>query len=556
MKPTDLRTIPETFQEQARAHAHKTALIYLGTHYSYQRILEWALSFARSLADMGVQPEDRVIIYLPNSPQWIVSWLGILMRGASAVPITPIYTPSDLHYIANDSGASAIVCLDTNYGYVSQVFPETGIKAVIHTNTADLLPWWKRAFGILFDKLPTGKVSREAFSVPFRKTLRPKSQMPSGAKPTGEEMAVLLYTGGTTRSPKGVPISQRHFLEALYEHFEIIEKAVPWGENVLLQGAPLFHIIGHVFGIGPLIICGDTICLLPRMNLDGLMDTVQRHRAKSISGVPALYRMILDHDRLESYDLSSLCYCFSGGDVLPNETARRWLERFGVPISSGYGSTETVGGISMSPPDPKMPAQAVGKVMRHKTVRIVDPASLQEVSMGIPGEALVTSDPMVTHYWNKPEETEEAFIELDGLRWYRTGDILSEDEEGYFYFVDRTVDTIKHKGYRVSASEIEAVLQEHPAVVASCVVGIPDEKVGNRIKAYVVLREDIKGMTGYDLIRWCRETLVSYKIPHYIEFRDMLPKSKVGKLLRREIRSEERKRLEKGKWEDAADESA
>jgi long-chain acyl-CoA synthetase len=203
-----------------------------------------------------------------------------------------------------------------------------------------------------------------------------------------------------------------------------------------------------------------------------------------------------------------------------------------------------------------MPAQAVGKVMRHKTVRIVDPASLQEVSMGTPGEVLVRSDPMVTHYWNKPEETEEAFIELDGHRWYRTGDILSEDEEGYFYFVDRTVDTIKHKGYRVSASEIEAVLLEHPAVVASCVVGIPDEKVGNRIKAYVVLREDIKGMTGYDLIRWCRETLVSYKIPHYIEFRDMLPKSKVGKLLRREIRSEERKRLEKGKWEDAAGESA
>jgi long-chain acyl-CoA synthetase len=158
---------------------------------------------------------------------------------------------------------------------------------------------------------------------------------------------------------------------------------------------------------------------------------------------------------------------------------------------------------------------------------------------------------MVTHYWNKPEETKEAFVALDGKLWYRTADIVSRDQDGYLYFVDRTVDTIKHKGYRISASEIEAVLQEHPAVVSSCVVGIPDPRLGDRIKAYVVLKEDIKGMTGYDLIRWCRDKLVSYKVPHYIEFRDMLPKSKVGKLLRREIRSEEKKRLEKGKWDEA-----
>jgi long-chain acyl-CoA synthetase len=161
-----------------------------------------------------------------------------------------------------------------------------------------------------------------------------------------------------------------------------------------------------------------------------------------------------------------------------------------------------------------------------------------------PGELLVHSEDMVTSYLNKPEETKESFIDLDGKLWYRTSDVMSLDEEGNLYFVDRTVDTIKHKGYRVSASEIEAVLQEHPAVIGTCVVGIPDEKVGERIKAYVVLKEDIKGITGYDLIKWCRKQLVSYKIPQYIEFRDMLPKSKVGKLLRREIRDEEKRRAE------------
>jgi long-chain acyl-CoA synthetase len=200
----------------------------------------------------------------------------------------------------------------------------------------------------------------------------------------------------------------------------------------------------------------------------------------------------------------------------------------------------------MCPTGVDNPPRSMGRLVASKEVRIIEPNTLAPVPLGEPGELIVFSERMVTHYWNKPEETERSFVDIDGKRWYRTGDIVSMDDRGYFYFVDRTVDTIKHKGYRVSASEIESVLQEHPAVISSCVVGIPDPIVGERIKAFVVLKEDIKGITGYDLIKWCRERLVSYKVPQYIEFRDMLPKSKVGKLLRREIRSEERKRFEKG----------
>jgi long-chain acyl-CoA synthetase len=166
------------------------------------------------------------------------------------------------------------------------------------------------------------------------------------------------------------------------------------------------------------------------------------------------------------------------------------------------------------------------------------------VKQGDPGELLVSSNRMVQAYLNKPEETAGSFAQIDGRLWYRTSDIVRQDENGFLYFVDRTVDTIKHKGYRISASEIEAVLQEHPAVIESCVVGIPDQKVGERIKAFVVLKKDVKGITGYELTKWCRGRMVAYKIPQYIEFRDMLPKSKVGKLLRREIRSEEKKRRE------------
>jgi long-chain acyl-CoA synthetase len=278
--------------------------------------------------------------------------------------------------------------------------------------------------------------------------------------------------------------------------------------------------------------------------MDATFDAIQRFKAKTLIGVPAMYRLILEHDRLHQYDLSSLQYCFSGGDVLPVEIGKRWNEKFGRPIYQGYGATETCGGVSMSPVDQKNPPKSVGRIVKSKKVKIVKPTTLEPVASGQPGELLVSSEFMVTKYLNKPEETATSFVELEGDMWYRTADIMSMDEDGNLFFVDRTVDTIKHKGYRVSASEIESVLQEHPAVIAACAVGVPDEKVGERIKAYVVMKEDIKGITGYDLIKWCREILVSYKVPHYIEFRDMLPKSKVGKLLRREIRSEEMRRRE------------
>jgi long-chain acyl-CoA synthetase len=465
--------------------------------------------------------------------------------------VTPIYTAHDLRYVANDSGATAIVCADTNYGYVTQVRSETGLRKVIHTNVADVLPLWKRAFGLLFDRVPRGKVAREAFSVPFRRLLKEAPRSPAGDRASGDDLAEILYTGGTTRHPKGVPITHRLFLESAESQLRVAEPLIPQGDNVILQGAPLFHILGQVFGLGGLSLFGDTLVLLPKMNLDGMMETIQRYRARSIYAVPALYRMILEHDRLDLYDLSSLRYCFSGGDVLPVEIGRRWRDRFEIPIAQGYGATETVGGVSMSPTDRENPPGAMGLVLSRKLVCIVDPDTLKEVPSGDPGELLVNSEPMVSSYWNKPEETREAFVKLNERVYYRTGDIVSMDSQGYLYFVDRTVDTIKHKGYRVSASEIEAVLQEHPAVVGACVVGVPDERVGERVKAFVVLKEDIKGMTGYDLIRWCRQKLAAYKVPQYIEFRDMLPKSKVGKLLRREVRTEEKKRLEKSKWHEA-----
>jgi len=539
-------TIYSTFLKTAEQYKDHPAVVYLGTRFSYGEIKNMSGCFGSALSDMGIKAGQKIMIYIPNSIQWVVAWLGIQKMGGVSVPITPIYTPHDLKYIANDSAAEAIVCADTNFGYVTSVLPETQLKKVIVTKMADLLPWWKRGFGYLFDVIPRGKIALDENTFSFRKLLaryRKSLQNQPAVELDGNEITEILYTGGTTKFPKGVPFTHNLFLVSAREQITISESLFPPEKNVILGNAPLFHILGQTCGLATLLL-GGTLILQPKINLDAALDSIQRFGAKTMIGVPTLYRMILEHDRLDQYDLSSVEYWFSAGDLLPVEIGRRWEQKFGRKIRQGYGATETCGGVSMCPVDIETPPKSVGRIMATKKIKIVDPATLEPVKTGDSGELLVSSDHMVTYYLNKPKETIESFIEIDDIKWYRTADVMSMDADGNLYFVDRTVDTIKHKGYRVSASEIESTLQEHPAVIGACVVGVPDEKVGERIKAYVVLKEDIKGITGYELIKWCRESLVAYKVPQYIEFRDMLPKSKVGKLLRREIRNEEQRRKE------------
>ena len=539
------QSIFEAFSDAAARFGDKTAVIYLGTRFSYKDVLALAEKFAGSLREQGIREGERVILYLPNSIQWVVAWLGIQRAGAVVVPITPIYTDYDLRYIANDSGASGIVCGDTNYGYVKQAFPDTGMRKAVVSRLSDLLPWWKKLFGWAFDKVPSGKIGKEADTLSFEKMAGSSSGRSSlpGISVRESDTAEIIYTGGTTRYPKGVPISHGLYLESALEQIAVSAPLFPMSENIIIGSVPLFHILGQTCALSTLLV-GGKIVLMPKVNLDAIFDAIQRFGARTMIGVPTLYRMMLEHDRIDFYDLSSLKYCFNGGDVLPTEINERWRKKFDQPIYQGYGATETCGGVTMCPTDEQNPLKSIGKVVPSKRIRIVHPETLEPVSPNEPGELLVHSERMVRQYWNKPEETAHAFIEVDGLLWYRTADIVSMDQERHLYFIDRTVDTIKHKGYRISSSEVEAVLQENPAVIGACVVGIPDKKVGERIKAYVVLKEDVKGLTGYDLIKWCRERLAAYKVPQYIEFRDMLPKSKVGKLLRREIRDEEKRRAE------------
>lgn len=543
MNTTKENNIFSAFSDVTDRYPDKKAVIYLGTEYSYRTLKTMAEKFAAALLNMGVASGDKVMLYIPNSIQWVVSFLAIQRIGAICVPITPIYTPHDLEYIANDSGASIIICADTNFGYVQKVKNNTKINQIVYVKMADLLPLWKQYFGKIYDIIPKGNVATGVHIHSLKQLLQKDKRPdlpPVENDPT--KIAQILYTGGTTKFPKGVPMTHALFMTSAIEQILVSSPLIPPDENIILGNAPLFHILGQTCSLATLFV-GGALLVQPKINMDATFEAIYRFRVRTMIGVPALYRMMLEHDRLDQYDLSSVDYWYSAGDVLPVEVGRRWQEKFGKCIYQGYGATETCGGVGMCPVDIDNPPKSVGRVVPSKKVLIVDP-SLVPVKKDKPGELLVHSKQMVTAYLNKEEETKKAFVTIDGIKWYRTADIMKMDEEGNLYFVDRTQDTIKHKGYRVSASEIEAVLQEHPAVIGTCVIGVPDEKVGERIKAYVVLKEDIKGITGYELIKWCRKTLVSYKIPQYIEFRDMLPKSKVGKLLRREIRDEEARRAD------------
>jgi long-chain acyl-CoA synthetase len=451
-------SIYQAFQDAARKYPDNTAIIYLGEKITYQQLEDYIDKLARSLYQRGMRKQDKAIIYLPHCPQWIIIWLALQKLGAVALPVTHFYGPKDVRYIAKDSGAETVFCTDTNFGYITKIMVDSPVKTAVVSSIVDFLPWWKKIIGAIYDKIPSGNFSLGENTFSFFDLLKNNAPALPEIKVEGKDIAQMLYTGGTTGFPKGVPIPNILFTESTYEQRQSREGMIPRGEDVVLQGAPLYHILGQAVGLGALF-SGDTLILLPKMNMDAVFDHIERHKATSFFGAPTIYRMILEHERVDQYNLKSLQYNFSGGDVLPNEVAKRWHKKFGRPIYEGYGATETCGGVALTPAGEEYPDGTVGKIVSFQNIKIVDAGTLAEVGPNEPGELLVSSANMISGYWNKPEETEGHFLIIDGQLWYRTGDIVRLDENGWLFFMDRSVDVIKHKGYRVAASKIDAVLQ-------------------------------------------------------------------------------------------------
>lgn len=535
------RMIDGFYRTCARFPRH-TALVYLGESFTYRKLLELTERFATALHSLSVRRDDRVMLYLPNTPQFLIAYLGAQLIGAVPVPVSPIHTSSELGYLIDDSGSNTIVCMDTNFRYVREVFDETPLERIVVTTYADMLPWYKKAFGFLFDKVPKGRIEKSRSVFRFGKLLKKYPPDPPKVEfDPARQLCTILYTGGTTGFPRGCSYTSPGMVSFVNEVVEAGEGHIRDGGDTLIVATPLFHQLtqGMVFGLA--LNRGNTAVLMPIPEVDAILDAIQRQRGALFLGTPSLYRAILENDRLDLFDLSSLRFCWSGGEVLPAEVFNRWKSAFRQPIYQVYGSAE-VGFIAMSPLDREPSPTRVGRPFPSRKIRVADPVTLRPVPRGEPGELFVTSEFICKEYWNRPEDTAEAYVEIDGEVWYRTKDFVTVDENGEISFMDRRTDVIEHKGRRVSCSEIEAALQCHPAVIGSCVIGVPDPDLGERIKALVVLKEDARGVSGAELLRWCRERLDAHKVPQYIEFRDMLPRSKVGKLLRREIREEERRK--------------
>jgi long-chain acyl-CoA synthetase len=535
------------FDRMAERYGNETAVVYLGERFSYSRLRELSERFAGALTDLGVKKGDRVMVYISNCIQWVIAFLGIQKAGAAIVPVSPIYTSYEIEYMIKDSGAETVICLDTNFCYVKEVLATTDLKQVIVTHLVELLPFWKRYMGALFDRVPRGQVERDHRVYTFGSLLgHPPKTSPVDIDPW-KDLSYILYTGGTTGFPKGVPgnhIGMTSYVNDVTE--DVAGDHLKEGNDVYIAVNPLFHImaLGLFMAVG--LNKGNATLLMPVPQVDAILESIKRYGVRWMLGVPALYRMILENDRFDQYDLQSLRYCYCGGDVLPIEVFKRWKDRVGVPIFQVYGSTEA-GHVTYSRIDKEPKISSIGLPLKSRECIVVDPETLERVPAGESGELLVTSPFTLKQYWKKPDETANSYVDIEGKTYYRMTDFVKQDEDGELIYVERSADIIKHKAYRVSASEVEAVLQDHPTVIGACVVGVPDPKVGERVKAIVVLKEDARGVGGAELIKWCRDRLAPYKVPGYIEFRDMLPKSKVGKLLRREIRDEERRRMSKGK---------
>src|SRR3989339_192381 len=492
------------FDLMSEKYPDKTAVVYLGEHFTYKRLKNLGERFAGGLRSMGVKKGDKVLLYIPNCIQWVIAYLGIQKAGAVLVPVSPIYTSHEISYMIKDSGAETIICMDTKFGYVKEAFAQPALKHAVVTHLVELLPPWKQAMGFLFDKVPRGKVAFNEKVLAFKTLLKAQALSDKPALDPVKDLSYILYTGGTTGFPKGVP--GNHIGSTSYINDVTRDMAgdhLKEGGDVYIAVNPLFHImaLGLFMAIG--LNKGNMTVLMPQPHVDAILESIQRYRVRWFLGVPALYRMMLENDRIDQYDLSSLKYCFCGGDVLPGKTMTRFREKYDLPIYQVYGSTEA-GHVAYSRIGSDPSSGSIGYPLKSRECIVVNPETLERVGPDQNGELLVTSAYSMKEYYCKPEETRKTFVDIGGKIYCRMGDFVSFKPDGELVYMERSAAVIKHKGYRVSASEIEAVLQDHPTVINACVVGIPDEKVGERIKAIVVLKDDAKGVGGVELIRWCR----------------------------------------------------
>jgi long-chain acyl-CoA synthetase len=538
-----LVSVPELFDQVADKFGNKTALIFYGKKISYTKLRELTDRFATALADLGVSKGDTVALYLLNCPQYVIAYFAALKVGAKVTPISPVYTSQEVKHQLEDSDAEMVVCQDILYDNVEK----TGIalKKVILTNIAEYLPALKKmlgksALGKVYGEMhvPTPKFIEEAGLLQFQDLIKKYPPQPPEIKlDPKKDIAALPYTGGTTGLPKAAILTHYNMVslqEQTVSFWPIFEE----GKEVVVAFLPFFHIYGQVVVMLNGLVQGSTLVLFTTPDIDDILSAMERYKASGFYGVPTLFEYLKEYEKTDRVNWKQLKLIACGADTLHRSTIEEWERRTGSKILEGYGMTETTA-VSHSTPYDRPKAGSFGVPLPSVTAAIVDIDTTDFMPINEVGELILHGPNIMQGYWKRPKETEESIIEIEGEKWLRTGDLVRMDEEGYFHFFDRKRDLIKYKGYSVFARHVEEVLFSHPQIKAAGVVGVPDPKVGQFIKAYVVLQSEARGkISEEEIIDFCRKNLAHYKIPRIIEFRGELPKTDVGKVSRRELREE------------------
>jgi long-chain acyl-CoA synthetase len=536
-------SVPDIFDQVAGKYAGKTALVFYGKKISYKKLKELVDRFATALSDLGVKKGDTVALYMLNCPQFVIGYFASMKVGAKITPISPVYTSQEVKHQLVDSDATTIICEDMLYDNVQN----SGVKLenVILSNIGDFLPLLKRVFGrSALGKaskgmnLPTPTYIEEEGLLLFKELLEKYSPNPPKVEINPkEDISALPYTGGTTGLPKAAMLTHYNMVSLQAQ----VTAAWPFleeGNETVIAFLPFFHIYGQVVLMLNSLCQGFRIILFTTPDLEEILMSVERYKASAFFGVPTLFELLREHDKTNQVNWTRLKAVVCGADALHDATIEGWERRTKKPILEGYGMTETTA-VSHGTPFDRHKKGSFGVPMPNISAAIIDLDSNEFTPVGEVGEMILNGPNIMSGYWKRPETKAETFIEIDGKQWLRTGDMVRMDEEGYFYFFDRSRDLIKHKGYSVFARHVEEVLYSHPQVKAAGVVGVPNPKVGNIIKAYVVLQTEARGkISEEDIMDFCREKLAHYKVPGIVEFRGELPKTDVGKVSRRELREE------------------
>lgn len=536
-------SVPELFDRMAQKYAKKPALIFYGRKISYGELGNAINRFAAALADLGVGKGDTVALYLLNSPQYVIAYFGALKTGARVTPISPIYTSQEVKHQLADSEAGTVICEDMLYENVER----SGFSPdrVILSNITDYLPRMKKMFGkSALSKasqgrsVPSHEKIASAGLITFKDLLEKYPPNPPAVEIDPKtDLAVLPYTGGTTGLPKAAMLTHYN-LVSLQHQVMNFWSFLDEGNETIIAFLPFFHIYGQVVLMLAGLVYGFTIVLFTTPDLEEILSAVERYRASIFYGVPTLYERLKEYDKTDRVNWKRLKAIVCGADTLHESTMKGWERRTGTTILEGYGMTET-SGVSHTSPYQRAKPGSFGVPLPNVDAAVL---ALDEEGFAPPGqegEMILRGPNIMQGYWKRPDSDREDFVEIDGQRWMRTGDLVRMDEEGYFFFFDRKRDLIKHKGYSVFARHVEEVLYQHPQVKAAGVVGVPDPKVGNVIKAYVVLESEARGkISEEEITEFCRQNLAHYKVPGIVEFRGELPKTDVGKVSRRELREE------------------